>query len=422
MRHMVVILAASYLVLPNATFSQSQRVINNSRSPRLAPIRSGPLLSAQMRHQIQLQQSKLRSIHSQATIMAKQDLNPKADYEGELITTLEVIGRQVDMLNRSSFESIDVNTLVQLIMFEAWMSEEEHLKDLIEEMQKINRIKQKQRELLESLRKQKKTVERKLIDAVNKAPKDTRPAKRVTLFKDVDLISGPGSRTDVVFVTDVQGSTIEVKWAPNSKNLNASLMLSGPGKAGYYQKKDGRAALKIIQELAPGIIKRGRLWKVSLSIPKASRYRRAKGRLILSYMTHYSPEKQRISDKQRKALRQTQNQFENRMNEFFKELANIQKDFPKESDDFAIRESIRYVNRISNLFHTINLATESKAQGLRNLYDALANNLDSISELSEMTSLRLQMTMDRRSKFISTLSQIMKKISTTQDILVQNIK
>jgi hypothetical protein len=39
-----------------------------------------------------------------------------------------------------------------------------------------------------------------------------------------------------------------------------------------------------------------------------------------------------------------------------------------------------------------------------------------------MTSMRLQMTMDRRSKFISTLSNIMKKISTTQDTLVQNLK
>jgi hypothetical protein len=52
----------------------------------------------------------------------------------------------------------------------------------------------------------------------------------------------------------------------------------------------------------------------------------------------------------------------------------------------------------------------------------LRNRLDGMNEMSEMTSLRLQMTMDRRSKFISTLSQIMKKISTTQDILVQNIK
>jgi hypothetical protein len=40
----------------------------------------------------------------------------------------------------------------------------------------------------------------------------------------------------------------------------------------------------------------------------------------------------------------------------------------------------------------------------------------------DMFSLRLQMTMDRRSKFISTMSQMMKKISTTQDLLIQNIK
>jgi hypothetical protein len=59
---------------------------------------------------------------------------------------------------------------------------------------------------------------------------------------------------------------------------------------------------------------------------------------------------------------------------------------------------------------------------LRDLLDKLKGKLDGMNELSEMTSLRLQMTMDRRSKFISTLSQIMKKISTTQDTLIHNIK
>lgn len=55
--------------------------------------------------------------------------------------------------------------------------------------------------------------------------------------------------------------------------------------------------------------------------------------------------------------------------------------------------------------------------------DQISNKkLESMGELSEMTSLRLQMTMDRRSKFISTLSQMMKKISTTQDMLIQNTK
>jgi uncharacterized spore protein YtfJ len=61
-------------------------------------------------------------------------------------------------------------------------------------------------------------------------------------------------------------------------------------------------------------------------------------------------------------------------------------------------------------------------EGLKSLLDEREDELDGLNELSEMTSLRLQMTMDRRSKFISTLSQMMKKGSTTQDILVQNIK
>jgi flagellar hook-basal body complex protein FliE len=38
----------------------------------------------------------------------------------------------------------------------------------------------------------------------------------------------------------------------------------------------------------------------------------------------------------------------------------------------------------------------------------LADKLDIMNEMSEMTSLRLQMMMDRRSKLISTLSNIMR--------------
>jgi hypothetical protein len=57
-----------------------------------------------------------------------------------------------------------------------------------------------------------------------------------------------------------------------------------------------------------------------------------------------------------------------------------------------------------------------------NELDNILAQLSRMNEMSEEMSLRLQMAMDRRSKFISTLSQIIKKISTTQDILVQNIK
>jgi len=50
------------------------------------------------------------------------------------------------------------------------------------------------------------------------------------------------------------------------------------------------------------------------------------------------------------------------------------------------------------------------------------DQMGNMNEMSEMSSLRLQMMMDRRSKFISTLSNLMKKISTTQNTIVQNMK
>jgi hypothetical protein len=53
---------------------------------------------------------------------------------------------------------------------------------------------------------------------------------------------------------------------------------------------------------------------------------------------------------------------------------------------------------------------------------SLKTALDSMNEMSEMTSLRLQMTIDRRSKFITTISNIMKRISTTEKTLLKNIK
>jgi len=48
--------------------------------------------------------------------------------------------------------------------------------------------------------------------------------------------------------------------------------------------------------------------------------------------------------------------------------------------------------------------------------------LDGMSDMSQMTSLRLQMAVDRRSKLVETLSNIMKQISATNDTLVQNLK
>jgi hypothetical protein len=53
---------------------------------------------------------------------------------------------------------------------------------------------------------------------------------------------------------------------------------------------------------------------------------------------------------------------------------------------------------------------------------AIRDDLDGIGELSEMESLRLQMAMDRLSKMMSTLSNLLKKCADTSSQIVQNIK
>ena len=52
----------------------------------------------------------------------------------------------------------------------------------------------------------------------------------------------------------------------------------------------------------------------------------------------------------------------------------------------------------------------------------LKDALDSMSEMSETTSLRLQMLMDRRAKIVETLSNIAKKMSDTNASVVSNLK
>lgn len=59
---------------------------------------------------------------------------------------------------------------------------------------------------------------------------------------------------------------------------------------------------------------------------------------------------------------------------------------------------------------------------LARLESDLNLSLDSINELSEMTSLRLQMQMDRREKALETLSNLMKKMSETAETIIGNLK
>lgn len=52
----------------------------------------------------------------------------------------------------------------------------------------------------------------------------------------------------------------------------------------------------------------------------------------------------------------------------------------------------------------------------------VAGNDDSLGEMSEMESLRLQMAMERRSKFVEALSNTLEKIDQTQEQVVHNLK
>ena len=56
------------------------------------------------------------------------------------------------------------------------------------------------------------------------------------------------------------------------------------------------------------------------------------------------------------------------------------------------------------------------------IVQAMGTSLDSLSELGEMESLRLQMAMDRLSKLLTTLSNLQKKIADTQASVISNLK
>ncbi len=56
------------------------------------------------------------------------------------------------------------------------------------------------------------------------------------------------------------------------------------------------------------------------------------------------------------------------------------------------------------------------------MIEQMKTDLNSMSEMSEMESLRLQMAMDRLNKMLSTLSNLLKKISDTSGQIIQNLK
>jgi hypothetical protein len=62
------------------------------------------------------------------------------------------------------------------------------------------------------------------------------------------------------------------------------------------------------------------------------------------------------------------------------------------------------------------------AWDLENSPNELTLVVDSMDELAETSSVKLQMSMDRRSKSLATLSNILKKLANTQGSILANLK
>lgn len=85
----------------------------------------------------------------------------------------------------------------------------------------------------------------------------------------------------------------------------------------------------------------------------------------------------------------------------------------------AVRKKISALNGEST--NTFLSATAAKKE-FDQLKKSIQKDLDSVSEMGEMESLRLQMAMDRLSKMMSTLSNLLKKISDTAGSITRNLK
>ena len=75
--------------------------------------------------------------------------------------------------------------------------------------------------------------------------------------------------------------------------------------------------------------------------------------------------------------------------------------------------------KIVSQLTTLNAFTNKQ---LSQLAKSSAQQEEALNELGELESLRLQMMMDRVSKMMTTLSNLLKKMQDTQDAITQNLK
>ena len=88
----------------------------------------------------------------------------------------------------------------------------------------------------------------------------------------------------------------------------------------------------------------------------------------------------------------------------------------------CVGESDDTQSRLEDLDTVFEILLAAYAIELDQAREQLVDRFDSLGEMGEMESLRLQMAMDRLSKLMSTLSNLLKKSSETAQGITQNMK
>lgn len=154
---------------------------------------------------------------------------------------------------------------------------------------------------------------------------------------------------------------------------------------------------------------------VALVMMQSSKDNDEELRNMMAYIKKTNDEKQKLREANEE-IEKSKNAMSKQMLDSFRLLTKPQVNTVSATQTTKLQTSpsISKVNKPAN---TLVSATE-----IKQVQDSLKSKMDSMNEMSEMTSMRLQQTMDRRSKFITALSNVMKKISETQDSIIQNMK
>lgn len=94
---------------------------------------------------------------------------------------------------------------------------------------------------------------------------------------------------------------------------------------------------------------------------------------------------------------------------------------PSRPEDKFNSTLVSYQNQMQTVETQVQ-AAQMSLQILKTMQQNVQANLAGMSDMSDKTQMQLQMAMDRRSKLMETLSNILKTMSDTQNTIVQNLK